>query len=367
MAALKRSLTIDSLRGLCLLMMMFDHLLLTPFNSWQTLYQHSYGPLGFFSAAEMFFFIAGLVIGFILVGKPHLVLTARIKKIYLANLLAILFFGLLLKLFPYFFSAWNEAGKFAGFIDSWWETLFLSGVLLHLPYFFDVLPLYCLFFFFVPVIARLLQQQKLARLLSVSLLSWLFGQLSPASRFEAFIDPFFTHQKLPWFDPFSWQLLFVIGIVVGYAYQSNTYSRFFKPSRMALWFVGLFLATCFILRHIYTDELFFLTPFIDVKTLGPLRIVNFFAAAYFCFAILKGKKWFEVPSLAYLGRSSLVVFTYHAFLIYFLDVFEMSIKGMPLVSQIAIFLLALLSLWLPAVVLGEMVGGKGTPSLSSHA
>lgn len=329
-------------------MMTFDHLLITPFNGFKKLYLHSYGPLGFFSAAEMFFFISGLVIGFILVTKPEFSIWKRIKKIYLANWITLLVLSSLFCLFPRFFAEWNQPNELMPFLEKPLESVFSSALFLYLPYYFDVLPIYCLFFLIVPIIAKLLREHRIITLLIVSFSLWCFGQLAPSISFEQLIDPFLSHQKLPWFDPFGWQILFVVGAASGYLYKKNPQNIIFNPSHLVLCAIGIFLFSCFVLRHYFAGDTFFLSPLIDIKTLGPLRAINFFLAMYFGFGICKNKTWFQIPALAYLGQYSLTVFLYHAVLIYLLDSQRVLITSLDLLYQMVIFAAAILSLWAAA-------------------
>ena len=110
--SLSRLIQIDALRGILLIMMTMDHLLLWPFNFWPTFYAHAYGPLGFFSAAEGFFFISGLLAGLLLATKPNVILgnlSLRLWKIYIGNFLCLSIFTLSIFLVLSFFVQWGQS------------------------------------------------------------------------------------------------------------------------------------------------------------------------------------------------------------------------------------------------------------------
>jgi hypothetical protein len=103
---MKRIFQIDALRGLMLVSMGVNHMLRQPaFASVSYLQEYTYEPLGFFSAAEGFFFLSGLIAG-IVYGKPILNgdfrtsksrALKRAREIYVVNMTAFCSDGVLIR------------------------------------------------------------------------------------------------------------------------------------------------------------------------------------------------------------------------------------------------------------------------------
>lgn len=343
-----RAVAIDSLRGLCLVMMTFDHLLITPFNSWNKVYLHAYGPFGFFSAAEIFFFISGLLVGSIIAEKPNATFTHRVKKIYFSNAAILLLLVFIMHIFPDYFLAWYKEGSLKPFVDSPLVATvsFLSFV--YLPFFFDVLPLYCVFFLFIPLIRKAIDNQKISFLIFFSGLSWIIGQFFPSQIIENNLKSLIPSQFF-YFEPWSWQALFLIALLAGYFYKKIPNHKFFSPNRNMILFMVAFCVICFSVRHYYAGETNFINSLTEVRTLGPLRFINFLFAAMLCFTVLKRVK-IPMNPFAYLGKMSLTVFLYHAFLVYLVSAPSEFIAELTDAQKTIVVLLSLLSLWLPVAI-----------------
>ena len=89
---------LDFFRGLCLLLMTFNHLLSSAFREIYWLRQFTSQPFGFFNAAEGFILISGILLGFIYSKKYFntdfksiaKALLPRFKKIYFYHALIVL-------------------------------------------------------------------------------------------------------------------------------------------------------------------------------------------------------------------------------------------------------------------------------------
>ncbi len=159
------------------------------------------------------------------------------------------------------------------------------------------------------------------------------------------------------FSLFSWQLLFVLGVLFSLSSTTNGGELWRKSKSVSL---GIFImaTVLFLLRHdLLPQPRVFLEVgwLLDKQTLGPVRLLNTLVLAH----LLSGKVlWppgaLHVRFLAYLGRHSLFVFSYHILLVYTLQ-FGIYARGeLSASNEIVVVLLAVLSLfaaaWLPEKV-----------------
>jgi hypothetical protein len=201
-----RIVLIDFLRGLCLVVMTVDHLPETFIQkfTWQ--------GFGFFSAAECFVFLSGLVAGRvygrIAITRGFAVLRQcalrRAAILYLTNAVLMTLMILaaraeLATLGRGFYPAWSLWGKFMLFIAS--------------PINADILRMYCIFLLLLPAVIWALINDRLYYLLAVSGGLWLAASQG------------YGMTALPegtgYFDLMSWQLLFVAGMYFGFAPVPN--------------------------------------------------------------------------------------------------------------------------------------------------
>jgi hypothetical protein len=195
-----RLVLVDFLRGLCLLVMTVDHLPET------VMQKFTWEGFGFFSAAECFVFLSGLVAGRvygrIAVTRGFKVLRQcalrRAALLYLTNAVLMTFLILaaraeLVTLGRGFYPAWSLWGKFMLFIAS--------------PINADILRMYCIFVLLLPAVIWALMHDRIYSLMAISGGLWLAASLG------------YGMTALPegtgYFDLMSWQLLFVAGIYFG--------------------------------------------------------------------------------------------------------------------------------------------------------
>ena len=207
LAAGERELRIDLFRGLALWLIFIDHL--SPdFLTWFTIRTY-----GLSDAAEMFIFISGytaaLVYGRAMFESGMLVATARIMRrvwqIYVAHVflfavyVAEIYFLATLVGNP---SYLEEMGV-VEFLKHSGEATIQALLLRYRPLNMDVLPLYIVLMFFLPLILWLIRlKADLALTLSIALyaIAWQFDL-----HLMAYPNGFWT------FNPFAWQLMFVFG------------------------------------------------------------------------------------------------------------------------------------------------------------
>jgi hypothetical protein len=281
-AAGERELRIDLFRGLALWLIFIDHVspdLLT----WFTI--RSYG---FSDAAEIFIFISGYTAAFVygraMLGSGFLVASARVLRrvwqIYVAHvfivimLLAEIYFVTTSSANPFY----SEEMRVLDFLKQPGVVLLQTLLLRFRPLNIDVLPLYVVLMFFLPVILLLMKWRADVTLaLSVALYAatWQYDWY-----LSAFPGGYWA------FNPFAWQLLFVFGAWCALG-GARRMSRILS-SRVTLWtsIAYLFAAFCVTLTWDF-PQLSFLMPRwleqwmypIDKTDLDVLRFAHFLALA----------------------------------------------------------------------------------------
>jgi hypothetical protein len=204
-----RDLRLDFLRGLCLAKLVLSHGLVSPI--------HPYLAIAFFSAAEAFFFISGVVLGVVYRKRlPTLglrtcatTLWRRAGTLWLANFVLVVAFHL-----------WDLLGRRYGFWHlgftydwvfqgqwHWWSVLSFDQ-----PYFLQVLPRYVVFLLATPAALWLLRRGKWWVVLTATVGLWSLAHLPG-------IDPripFVEHGRVVGFRISAWQLPFFMGLLIGW-------------------------------------------------------------------------------------------------------------------------------------------------------
>ena len=203
----ERELRLDLFRGLALWLIFIDHVspdLLT----WFTIRNY-----GFSDAAEIFIFISGytaaFVYGRVMLKSGFVVASARILKrvwqIYAAH---VLLFAILVAEVSYVTISlekpfYAKEMQIVDFLKQPGESLIQALLLRYRPLNMDVLPLYIVLMFFLPLILLMIKwRANLTLAISVALYtaSWQYDL-----HLTAFPSGFWS------FNPFAWQLLFVFG------------------------------------------------------------------------------------------------------------------------------------------------------------
>ncbi len=203
----ERELRIDLFRGLALWLIFIDHLspdLLT----WFTIRNY-----GFSDAAEIFIFISGYTAAFVygraMLESGFMVATARILRrvwqIYVAHVFIVTIF--LAEIFYAAISSdnhfYSQEMRVVDFVKQPGVVLLQTLLLRFRPLNIDVLPLYVVLMFFLPVILWLMKwRADLALALSIALYAL---TLHYDWYLSAYPDGYWA------FNPLAWQLLFVFG------------------------------------------------------------------------------------------------------------------------------------------------------------
>jgi hypothetical protein len=209
-----RDLRLDFFRGLALMMIFANHIPGNIFTNFTV------AAWGLADAAEMFVLIAGLSCWFAF-GRPlvgHdmlrglLRLYARVWKLYINHLT--MFIGVLgitaYAALQFQDDTYLENLGFDVFVAEPTQAIIRAATLTFLPNYLDILPLYIVLLSSVPLMVLLLRIHPLALLaasaaLYVAAVTWQFNL------------PNFQAARVWFFNPFAWQLLFSIGLVIGYA------------------------------------------------------------------------------------------------------------------------------------------------------
>jgi hypothetical protein len=297
-----RIVLIDLLRGLCLLVMTVDHLPETLFRKF------TLQGFGFFSAAECFVFLSGLVAGRvygrIAINKGLAVLRQRALHravvLYLANALLMTLMILAAR------KGLVTLG--AGSYPDWslWSRtmLFLAS-----PINADILRMYCIFVLLLPCVFWALVNDRFCYVAAISGGLWLAASLG------------YGMTALPegtgYFDLMSWQLLFVAGIYLGF----TPLPKLTKLGTTSSWAAICLtvVATFLVIRrwHFLTGQ--DLHPYFEwlfrwKRTLSTGCLLNFaaFSALVYLFrcSLISVVKTLPGKVIAFLGQHSLQVFVW---------------------------------------------------------
>lgn len=321
---MKRDISLDVLRGIMLVVMAADHF-------GEPIFNHMYEIAGYVSAAEGFVFLSGMLVAMVY-GRYHAtgsqVLEQRIWHragvIYLYHLVV------LLAVFVF-----TVATKLSG---AYWQSFatemqaepvrgLLSGMsLVYQPPMLDVLPLYVILMLAAPFGLRLMMQYRsigVAMFLTGSFGFWLAAQYGWGRDFLGLL-PDAIMVRVGAFDFMAWQLVFGLGMVLGYWRLS---SKGEQP-RVNLWLWALcagVVVYLYLLRHGQVQQAWLSQyPHIARDNMAWLRLINFLALVYFVAGLVSLHRLYGVFKLltipgrwlAFLGRNSLQVFAYHLIVLY---------------------------------------------------
>jgi len=307
-----RDVRLDALRGFFLILMAGVHFPTPCTDSF-------HDPLGVVGAADGFVFLsaglAGRVYGRLDEQYPwprqRERIWRRVRVIYQAHLLTLLPIALLAGLLARWIPA--LASHFADLLVHPVGGYLLMPLLLHQPPLFDILPLYILFLAATPLLLTLARRCGWLPLVGASLALWLGVQCHGDA--ALFADP---TRWLPvrWgsFDPFAWQFLWFSGIALGEAsHRLNLPHLARRMPGLVVPAAGIVLFGL-IKRHglwphaWWNNDLYL---WMDKWTLGPLRLLDFFAWVLVLIAWNPRVPGSLLAPFALLGRHSLNVFALH--------------------------------------------------------
>jgi hypothetical protein len=307
-----RDVFIDVLRGICVLSMIFTHA-----GEGTSLIRMSLGrTVGFFSGAEGFFFLSGLVFGRVYVRRCRergeaatgKAVWQRVLKLYQFHLASVVCLVVAAQLFP---AALLELSpRFATEVAQPLKALVTSALLIHQPKYFDVLPLYMLY---LPIAWALIKRgyDRSPWLPTVSLVLWAAQQVSATS--------FGTRLSPGAFNVLAYQAVFFCGLWAAHGLPRAIVTQRGRISWMLA--VGLVASVaCVLLSHpkslgLHGERLDTMVTFTMAQaekfSMGWLRVVSFFAIAASVYCLRPWLERLPITALASLGKRSLEVFVGH--------------------------------------------------------
>jgi len=307
---------IDSIRGLMLVLITINH-----YGGW--LADFVWQPIGFVSDAEGFIFISGFVLSLVygkyLVNYNKLAVKVlhrsfTVYKYHIFLVVGILLIGFIIPLYQAYWKNINFYYHSAPVLKSCIST----ALLIFQPGFMDVLPLYAIFILMSWPFLILLHKGKTFLAITATLLIWLWGQ---------FVNPtvylckaFFMGANPGVFNIFSWQIIFMIGVYLGFKKKIKEELSFFNNKFIKLFMFSIFMVLLF-LRYNEKFNFFFLDinlfPHLYRTTLPWLRLLNFLAVLFVVSEIIKRiPERCGIPIIQFLGKHSLQVFSCHILFIY---------------------------------------------------
>ncbi len=350
----KRDKRIDSLRGLLLVIMTIDH-----FGG--PLSKITNQTFGYVSAAEGFIFLSGYVFAVVYIRyikTPKILFSKSISRtwiVYKYHFILIIILFLLYLNIPVYHVAWEEwlfPSQSNPYLCTLYETL-----LLHQPEFMDILPMYMIFIMFAPFILIQLHKGNFRFIFFITISLWLVGQ---SFDFMKIIVKLLQLNTYPgYFNIFSWQLIWTMGMYIGYIKSSNIE---IKPLNTRIFFYIVLISAIifFLYRH---NILEYGKPFIlslsERSNLEVFRLLNFLLITYLLWVAIRNIPIDRgIPWLQFIGRYSLQVFSFHVLLIYLLLPLWLSIDKSNHILTITFVLLVVASLTIPAYIADRVKKSK---------
>ncbi|GGH23681.1 membrane protein [Alsobacter metallidurans] len=305
-----RFLAIDALRGLALVTIFINHVPGTIFE------RLTHKNFGLSDSAEIFVLLAGVGAALAYLrpfragdaARQIFRMVVRAVQIYAAHLVVLVVCGAIVAAaaLSYHDPRILEAMNFETVASSPTESLLGIATLGLQPSYLNILPLYVVLLLMAPaLIALVAHKPRLALLFSAGVYL--------AAQFGA-VPPSYPQENAWFFNPFAWQLLFVIGLCAGAALVER------RPIRRPGWVLPLcmaYLAAGLAWKQLefYPEGVPGLPRFLwddDKHLLSVPRLVHVLALAWVVTA-LPLERWLRrAPALAplgWMGRNSLVVFS----------------------------------------------------------
>ena len=352
---MKRIVWLDVCRGLMLLMMTFNHLMVLPFLQIEWLYWSmislAYGALGIISNSEGFFCLAGVVAGLVYSKKlmrgeslwPRVL--GRIRLMFLVQVilgLVIMFFSLCPHYLDCFYdlhtkvNIWIDQPGVKYYLANPVRGFLMGLVFLYNMPFMDILPVYMVFMVIIPVVLNLFEKGHMGRVLFVSWLMWLSAQFMGFNMVETWASRVLgIPLLLGWFNLLAIQLVFVVGLSFGYAFAKGV--KIEVRSVVGAVLVTL-IASALILKGCGIS-------LEGAHHLGLVRLCTFCLKVALLYLV---RDWLKWEWLARIGRHSLWVFSYHIALVY-VWIFALPFLGrVPDVVAVVLLVASIGSIALPA-------------------
>lgn len=312
----RRSYGIDVARGVCLVLMMIDHL---PSNIFEHFTNVTFGPFGFFTGASGFVFLSGLVSSSVYGStlQKHGLKAAwrralqRAGRLYIINMA--LFLLVLAGIRSHFLTAHFWLADFSLFFTNPGRALYLGILLIYRPGFFDILPMYVLFLLITIPVLNQFRMRHGWTVFWISLACWIWVQFSAPEHPDSL-------------HPLAYQVYFIGGLAVGSA--GDIRARLLNPkmlraAKICISAAFLLFLVRFGMAYIKKDDFStaYLHILVHLQKNGPVRILNFaifgFSAAFVWVRISERlRRSGPFQWLSYIGRHSLQVFIWSILIAY---------------------------------------------------
>jgi hypothetical protein len=316
----------DFMRGISLLFILWNHVFFAVGGAWPLLLKFTPLHWGFASSTEAFVFLSGYVYGIVYLGVAErfgrmavwVKSALRAWQLYVTNIITMVLCLGLASWWVSFGPGPTDGVRARLFLNSFITPgagLFVQVVPLYrIPWGFDVLALYIALLLLAPLYILLVKRRLwLAVAIGATLYTIAqFGVNIPAA-----------HYPGEWyFNPFAWQLLFLIGIVAGARQLSVPRSRWLVTglgaiiAAVALWTWLLpWLAPHLPVGSLTIGRLVETTvPWTDATKLEPVRLLHFLILALFVAALTRRSSPFWTRALArpvvIVGQFSLELFCF---------------------------------------------------------
>ena len=299
-----RSIEVDFFRGVVLIVIVLDHI---PGSTLSHLMLHTYALC---DSAEVFVFLGGYASAAaftaVLAGRGESAAKMRfvrrcweIYRAYLLTAVLTLLSGAVLALL-HLNQPMVDLTGWQPFAVQPLREAFDIAVLRRQPYLSSVLPMYVIFALFVPFVVPLARRSSLAAL-GLSMTIWALARPLAAL--------FSIDDVADWaFNPFAWQLMFVLGILC----RVQPVSERFHATRTAHWFTR---AAVIAVLGFAIVKLFVLTqplPGLNKQNLSVERVINFLVIAWLAAQFVRTGSiaWLaqRLPAVVTVGRTGLVCF-----------------------------------------------------------
>jgi hypothetical protein len=322
-----RDLRLDFFRGLALLCIFIDHI---PGNR---IADYTIRVIGLSDASELFIFISGYAAGLVYmsaIAREGLLFSSlrvwrRVWQLYVAHLFLFVIFTAEVAWTSMKFDnpMYVEEMNIASFLSEPHIAILEALLLKFKPVYMDILPLYIVLLAVFPLALWLIRQSRLLALgLSIALYA--------VARYYHLNLPAYPEDAEWYFNPLAWQLLFVIGAILGTSTRTlaNPEAKF--PIPRSRWLLGVAIAYavfCFGMQFLWEHDLVgwafphgseaFIFP-TDKTNLSGWRLSNLLALAYITAYFLRADspmlRWRAFHPLIICGQHSLNIFCLGVFL-----------------------------------------------------
>lgn len=339
-----RDFRIDSVRGLLLVTMTLDHL-------GGPLRAFSWEPLGYVSAAEGFVLLSGLM--FAVAYGGYVADPSQLYRKGLARALKVYKYQVVLALTISGAAVWIPStlpywrAMLAPFDQHPLRYAVLEVLLVHQPLYMGILPMYVVFAFMGPPILHAFHRGRTSLVFALSTCLWGLSQFVNLK--ALLLGPFYSQVNPGFFNPFAWQLLWVLGLWIG-SHRDRCREYIQWGGAVAMGVAGAMVLVLFASRHEFGVVDGMMAALVDRSDLGPLRLLNLLLLAVISARVIGGfARDARVSWLALLGRHSLWVFSLHVGLLYLLKPIGLLVQSGGGDAWYAIYSLAVVSLlWLAA-------------------